>query len=95
VAPSGLFAEARVSLVHQMVEDYRPADVEEGDSTFATLDAALGYRFPGQRGSVALVATNILDKRFKYLDENYRTNEARLGAFVPEATVLVRGTLRF
>jgi len=95
VAPSGLFAEARVSLVHQRVEDYRPADVEDGDSTFATVDAALGYRFPGQRGSVALVATNILDKQFKYLDDNYRTNETRLGAFVPEATVLVRGTVRF
>lgn len=95
LAPSGLFGEARLSLVHQKVEDYLPADVEDGDSTFATLDAALGWRLPGQRGSIALVATNILDKGFKYLDDNYRTNEVRLGAFVPEATVLLRGTLRF
>jgi Tfp pilus assembly protein PilF len=95
LAPSGLFGEARLSLVHQEVEDYLPADVEEGDTTFATLDAALGWRLPGRRGSVALVATNILDKGFKYLDDNYRTNEVRLGAFVPEATVLLRGTLRF
>ncbi|MEJ5231066.1 MAG: TonB-dependent receptor [Geminicoccaceae bacterium] len=95
VAPSGLFGEARLSLVHQIVEDYLPAGVEEGDSTFATLDAAVGWRLPGQRGSIALVATNILDKDFDYLDDNYRTNEVRLGAFVPETTVLLRGTLRF
>lgn len=95
VAPSGLFGEARLSLVHQKVENYRPAGIDEGDSTFATLDAALGWRLPDGRGSIALVATNILDKGFKYLDDNYRTNEVRLGAFVPEATVLLRGTLRF
>ncbi|MCS6779099.1 MAG: TonB-dependent receptor [Geminicoccaceae bacterium] len=95
LAPSGLFGEARLSLVHQAVRDYLPADVEDGDSTFATLDAALGFRLPDGRGSIALVATNILDKDFKYLDDNYRTNEVRLGAFVPETTVLLRGTLRF
>jgi len=95
LAASGLFAEARLSLVHQAVRDYLPADVEDGDSTFATLDAAFGWRLPGRRGSVALVATNILDKEFKYLDDNYRTNEIRLGSFVPEATVLLRGTIRF
>ncbi len=95
VDPSGIFGELRGSLVHQRVENYLPADVEDGDSTFFTLDAAIGYRFPGRRGSVALVATNILDKRFKYLDDNYRTNEVRLGAFVPEATVVVRGTIHF
>jgi hypothetical protein len=92
---SGWFGELRFNLVHQRVEDYRPADVDEGDSTFVTIDAGLGYRFSGQRGSVALVATNLLDKQFKYLDDNYRTNEVRLGSFVPEATLLLRGTIRF
>lgn len=98
LASSGLFGELALTLVHQEIEDYRPgvgAPLDEGDSTFTTLDAALGWRFPEERGSIALVASNLLDKKIRYLDDNYRTNEIRLAPLVPEATVLLRGTLRF
>ncbi|MCX7630368.1 MAG: TonB-dependent receptor [Geminicoccaceae bacterium] len=98
VLPSGLFGELELGFVYQEVEDYRPLGfrvLDRADSSFFLLDAALGYRFPEGRGSLAIVATNMLDAQFRYLDDNFRTNQTRLAPFVPEATVLVRGSLRF
>lgn len=98
IAASGLFGELKLTFVHQEIDDYRPLGfpaLDHGRSQFVTLDVTLGYRFPDQRGSIALVATNLFDKNFRYLDDNYRTNQTRLSPLLPEAMLLVRGSLRF
>ncbi len=93
---SGIFGGLGVAFVHQHVAR-AGQDEREGDSNFAEVNAALGYRLPSRRGLVSLEARNMLDAKFHFQDESYRRfgNELTLSQYVPEQLVLLRGTFNF
>jgi tetratricopeptide (TPR) repeat protein len=94
--PSGFFAGVVGTFVHQDVDRENPF-FAEGATSFFNLDAAIGYRFPNQRGSVALQATNLLDNKFDYQDDGYReiSNRGATGPFFPELAIMGRLTINF
>ena len=94
--PSGVFAAVGATYVQQDVNAKDP-DNPEGNDSFVTVDAALGYRFPQRRGLVSKEARNITDKRVKFQDDNFRarTDAPIVSRFIPEQTVVARVTLSF
>jgi outer membrane receptor protein involved in Fe transport len=94
--PSGFFAGVTGTYVHQDVERDNPA-FADGKSSFFNLDAAIGYRFPDQRGSATLQVQNLLDNNFKYQDDGFReiSNTGATGPFFPDLGVLARLTINF
>jgi outer membrane receptor protein involved in Fe transport len=57
---------------------------QQGSEQFWTVDAALSYRLPRRMGFVAVGATNLTDKEFRYydIDENNPTIQPKRMAFV-------------
>jgi hypothetical protein len=100
-SPSGFFAGSTVNFVHQnvrnIVDSYSGNVIDEADSNFTTLDALVGYRFPGRRGSAILEARNILGKTFDFRDDNFQTPEARrfLSQYIPDPMLLATINLNF
>ncbi len=96
-SPTGIFAGAGVSFVHQDVSRRRDSELPEGSDNFYVVDAAIGYRFPHRRGLISLGVQNLLDHNFKYQDDNYRKagNEPALSPFIPDRTIIGRVTLNF
>jgi len=94
--PSGFFAGVTGTYVHQKVDRENPA-FADGTSSFFNLDAAIGYRFPNQRGSATLQVQNLLDNNFKYQDDGFReiSNTGATGPFFPDLGVLARLTVNF
>jgi hypothetical protein len=105
--PSGVFAGVSGTLVNQDVrrtvlsEDFAVSRNEE-DDTFFVVDAFIGYRFPKRIGVISLEITNLLDSRFNFQDDNFRTSGAtselgtvRAPMYVPERAVTARLTLSF
>jgi outer membrane receptor protein involved in Fe transport len=41
------------------------------DDTIFIADASVAYEFPGKRGSVALVARNLFDRRFDWVTDQF------------------------
>jgi tetratricopeptide (TPR) repeat protein len=100
--PLGLFATIGTTYVHQNADRFPgpPACDEacsDGTDDFFLLDASVGYRFPGRHGIFSLEGTNLLDEKFNYQDDDFRTAgaRARFGPFIPERAVLARLTLNF
>lgn len=93
--PSGFFAGLEVTFVHQDVDRRRQSTLSDGSDNFTVIDASIGYRLPKRRGIIGLEALNLLDKGFKFQDDNYRSNEPRGSRYVPERTVLATVTLSF
>jgi hypothetical protein len=57
---------------------------QQDSEQFWTVDAALSYRLPRRMGFVAVGATNLTDKEFRYydIDENNPTIQPKRMAFV-------------
>lgn len=95
--PSGFFAKLGVTYVRQDVELsplFVPSFPTDGND-FVLVDAAVGYRLPKRWGIVSLEARNLLDERFFYQDDNFRTSEQRNPRFIPDQVILARITLNF
>ena len=88
--PSGVFAELGPTYVRQRL-DLPPA----ASSDFIVVDAALGYRLPKRWGILSLEAKNLLDKKFLFQDDSFRTSETTTPSLVPRRTIFARITLSF
>lgn len=95
--PSGLFAGAGVTYVHQDVEyDATVNPRLSGNSDFVLLDATIGYRLPNRWGIIALEGRNLTDEHFQYQDYSFITASDTLDpSFLPERMVLGRFIINF
>lgn len=89
--PSGLFGLLRTTFVRESGDFLNaPGNVFGGRSTFATVDAALGWRLPGRAAVGVIEVDNLFDSRFRFQDTD-PTNPR----VVPRLQVLARITLGF
>jgi outer membrane receptor for ferric coprogen and ferric-rhodotorulic acid len=96
--PSGWFAGAGVTFVDQTVRrDENRSDLAQGDSSFALVDAVVGYRLPKRDGVLSLSLNNLFDEDFRYQDNSYRTfsDEPYVSPYAPDRVVMGRLTLSF
>lgn len=97
--PSGFFARAGVTWVHQEVERL-PVFSNQGHDSFPVVDVGIGYRFPKRRGIVSLQVTNLLDEEFHFEDDSFRVStvdneEPLVGPYIPDRRIMARMTLNF
>lgn len=81
--PSGFLARIRPTFVFQSADlrNIPFGPVSPGESRFAVLDAAVGYRLPRRLGIIELVAKNLFDESFRFQDidpENQQISARRL-----------------
>ena len=71
--PSGLFLITRVTYIDQKGEfqDIMAAPID-GEDSFSTVDASLGYRLPKRLGTLAIGILNLFDKSFEFQDTDPR-----------------------
>jgi tetratricopeptide (TPR) repeat protein len=83
---SGLFGSLKGTLVSQDGADA----VKNFHDNFFVLDAALGYRFPNQRGIAVLEIQNILDSDFGFVERTLIEDFTAGPRFAPDRSILVR-----
>jgi len=90
--PSGLLAFLRTSYVHQRGRFLQssPQVLYSGQSSFAVVDAGVGWRFPGRAIIGTLQVKNLLNSGFKFQD-----SDAANPAFIPRRFLLGRITFSF
>ena len=97
--PSGFFAGAGVTFVHQNVNraDDNELDIGDGESTFTLLDAQLGYRLPKRFGMVTFQISNILDQKFDFQDDSFRDSQdsPSIGPYIPQRQAMLYLTLNW
>ncbi|HEX6015159.1 MAG TPA: hypothetical protein VFY87_25845 [Geminicoccaceae bacterium] len=93
--PAGWFAQATATYVDQHVGRGPDAMLDSGSDNTVVVDAVLGYRLRGGLGTATLEGRNLLDSKFNYQDENYRTNQDQRSTLIPERRILARLTLHF
>jgi tetratricopeptide (TPR) repeat protein len=95
--PSGFFAGAGLTYVHQDVERSPTTGLAQGTDQFVVVDAAIGWRFPNRVGIASLAVTNLLDQKFLYQDDNFRTfeDEPSVSPYIPDRQIMGRVTLNF
>lgn len=95
--PSGWFGELALTYVDQSLERSLATSLASGDSEFALVDLALGYRLQGNRGVISLVAENLFDRDFQYQNNSFREfrDEPSIGSHLPERVLMARVTLNF
>ncbi|MFO1050108.1 MAG: TonB-dependent receptor, partial [Geminicoccaceae bacterium] len=97
--PSGFFAGAGVTFVHQEVNraDNNELDIGDGSSTFTLLDAQLGYRLPKRFGLITFQISNILDQKFDYQDDSFRDSQdsPSVGPYIPQRQAMLYLTLNW
>ena len=101
--PTGMFARVTGTAVRQQVDSMNGSGAGTGAGAgtdinavhFALLDAALGMRLPDRMGTVTLEAKNLLDKKFRYQDANFRTPAQQSPPFVPARSVVLQITTAF
>jgi len=87
--PSGAFGLLRTSFIHEQGTFLNGAgNLFAGKSSFATVDAALGWRFPGHSAIATIEVDNLFDSRFRFQDTDPTNPRA-----VPRLQVLARITL--
>jgi hypothetical protein len=91
----GFFAELSVTYVHQEAERREGAFSPDGTDEFVLFDSAVGYRLPKRRGIISIEGRNLTDESFDFQDDRFRSSRASVPIFIPERTVLVRGTFNF
>ena len=94
--PSGFFASAGPTYVWQDVQSKTPMQ-PEGKTDFFLIDTLIGYRLPKRYGIASISVLNMTNRRFKYLDNAFRTatDTPVISPFIPERTVLFRLTMSF
>ena len=95
--PGGFFCGAGFTFVDQEVERYQLSTQAGGQSSFVLADLMVGYRFPRRLGIASVAIQNLLNKDFRYLDDNFRTwrDEAPMGPYFPARTVMAKFTINF
>jgi len=95
--PKGYFAGIGASYVHQTVLRSAISPLADGTDEFVVVDAAVGYRLPGRRGTVSLEVRNLFDSEFKFQDDGFRefADEPSTGPYIPDSVVLLRVSLNF
>jgi outer membrane receptor protein involved in Fe transport len=92
--PQRFFGDVRATHVRQRVEQ-TAASAASGTDLFVLLDVGIGYRLPKRSGSVNLAINNLLDQRFSYQDDNFRSSETRLPRYLPRRTAVLTASLAF
>jgi outer membrane receptor protein involved in Fe transport len=89
--PCGVSARVWASYVDQKrdFEEYIPEEAVESDQ-FWQVDAALSYRLPKRYGIVSLVAKNLFNEEFNYIDTDPANPK-----FLAEQRVFLTLTLQF
>ena len=59
------------------------------------VDAAIGYRLPRRYGIVSLELNNLLNQKFHWQDDTFRSSEQQNRRFLPERSAIVRVNLNF
>ena len=90
----GVFGRLGVTFVHQVL-DFPSSVGSSRDSSFALVDAAIGYRLPDRYGIISLEAWNLFDEKFKYQDISFQTPRTPNPRFVPDRTIMARITMSF
>jgi Flp pilus assembly protein TadD len=95
--PAGWFAKTRGRYVWQDIESYVDAagTTAEDNEEFFLLDAAIGYRLPKRHGMLTLIATNLLDKEFRFYDLLLPARRIRSPEMQPERQVMLKMTIAF
>ena len=93
--PSGFYAKAGVTYVHQDVRLPPGSTFDQDEDEFVLVDAAVGYRLPNRRGLFEIEARNLLNEQFLFQDPNIQAQEPSNPVYIPELTVLVRFTMTF
>jgi len=88
--PSGLSASLTTTYYYQNGEFMRLAtgNIQSARGDFWTVDAAINYRLPKRYGFITIGATNLLDKKLKYLETDI--NNPRIQ---PDRTAFFKLTL--
>ena len=93
--PNGVFAKISSTAVRQKVDSSDGTLLQINSEHFALLDGALGYRLPRRMGTVTLEGKNLLDKKFRYQDANFRTPAQQSPPFIPARSVVIQVTAAF
>ncbi|MDQ3566147.1 MAG: TonB-dependent receptor [Pseudomonadota bacterium] len=111
---AGFFAGLSATYVQQEVELLPFEDTitdtitkESGSDNFVTLDMAIGYRLPKRLGILSVGVSNLLDEKFRFQDDNFRTSTpietngrsipdvGTFSNFIPDRTIFAGLTLSF
>ncbi len=87
----GLFGSAGLEFVDHSFSN--PGD--GGSDEFVLVNAAVGYRFPGNSGIVSLEIQNLFDEDINFQNRSVRADLTAKPRYAPERTVLARGTISF
>jgi Flp pilus assembly protein TadD len=93
--PDGLFARIGAIAVRQRVDAIDGELVEKNTDCFVLLNAAFGVRLPARIGTITLEGRNLLDRKFRYQDANFRTPAQQSPPFIPARSVVVQLTATF
>ena len=93
--PNGVFARVSTTAVRQRVDATNGELVESNTDCFALLNAAFGLRLPARMGTITLEGRNLLDRKFRYQDANFRTPAQQSPPFIPARSVVLQITAAF
>ncbi|MFT5533607.1 MAG: tetratricopeptide (TPR) repeat protein [Burkholderiaceae bacterium] len=93
--PNGVFARISATAVRQRVDATNGELVESNTDCFALLNAAFGIRLPARMGTITLEGRNLLDRKFRYQDANFRTPAQQSPPFIPARSVFIELTAAF
>lgn len=89
------YGQATATHVRQEVARSNGAPPMSGSSDFWTVDVSAGYLLPRRRGAVGVEIRNLLDEKFSFQDDNYRTSEYRSPLYIPARSILFKVWLTF
>jgi tetratricopeptide (TPR) repeat protein len=83
------------SYVRQEVRRLGTSSKASGEDSFSLFDFGLAYHLPKRRGQLTLMVKNVFDKKFFYLDDDFRSSQIRLPRFQPTRSVVLSGSFKF
>lgn len=93
--PSGFFAGIGARYLNQSVTRQQGSGESEKWDDAVLFDGSIGYRFPNRRGIASLEISNLLDEKFRWQDDTFRSSEQQNRRFIPERAAMIRLTLIF
>ncbi|MEC5215692.1 Tfp pilus assembly protein PilF [Actimicrobium sp. GrIS 1.19] len=93
--PDGLFGRIGATAVRQRVDTFSDPSADANADRFTLLNAALGQRLPARRGTITVEGRNLLDRKFRYQDANFRTPAQQSPPFIPARSLVIQFTVAF
>ena len=97
--PSGFFSKFGVTFVRQELaldSSTLAGSLTATEDEFAIVDVSAGYRLPKRWGIIAVTSKNLLDEKFFFHDDNFRSSQpARNPRYNPERTFFVTMTFNY